>query len=164
MAYTEPLLLSARHTTQTSPRHHLLRSRHAAAAAADGRMVVAVQDDETGALVAAVGKGDEDDDDDDAVAGEEDEDDDDAPVVRTARGAWEVFAAESRRLWAIGAPIAFNVICLYGTNSTTQIFVGHIGNRELSAVAIGLSVVSNFSFGFLVSPPSKSSMRIHRWD
>ncbi|EAY88059.1 hypothetical protein OsI_09488 [Oryza sativa Indica Group] len=150
MAYTEPLLLSARHTTQTSPRHHLLRSRHAAAAAADGRMVVAVQDDETGALVAAVGKGDEDDDDDDAVAGEEDEDDDDAPVVRTARGAWEVFAAESRRLWAIGAPIAFNVICLYGTNSTTQIFVGHIGNRELSAVAIGLSVVSNFSFGFLL--------------
>ncbi|BAF10465.2 Os02g0821500 [Oryza sativa Japonica Group] len=150
MAYTEPLLLSARHTTQTSPRHHLLRSRHAAAAAADGRMVVAVQDDETGALVAAVGKGDEDDDDDDAVAGEEDEDEDDAPVVRTARGAWEVFAAESRRLWAIGAPIAFNVICLYGTNSTTQIFVGHIGNRELSAVAIGLSVVSNFSFGFLL--------------
>ncbi|XP_052141813.1 protein DETOXIFICATION 35-like [Oryza glaberrima] len=149
MAYTEPLLLSARHTTQTSPRHHLLRSRQAAAAAADGRMAVAVQDDETGALVAAVGKGDEDDDDD-AVAGEEDEDDDDAPVVRTARGAWEVFAAESRRLWAIGAPIAFNVICLYGTNSTTQIFVGHIGNRELSAVAIGLSVVSNFSFGFLL--------------
>ncbi|EMS59826.1 Protein TRANSPARENT TESTA 12 [Triticum urartu] len=32
----------------------------------------------------------------------------------------------------------------------TMIFVGHIGNRELSAVAIGLSVVSNFSFGFLL--------------
>ncbi|KAF8779506.1 hypothetical protein HU200_002557 [Digitaria exilis] len=74
----------------------------------------------------------------------------DAPAVRSARGAWLVFAAESRRLWAIGAPIAFNVVCLYGTNSTTQIFAGHVGNRELSAVAIGLSVVSNFSFGFLL--------------
>jgi multidrug resistance protein, MATE family len=76
--------------------------------------------------------------------------DGDAPAVRSARDAWAVFAAESRRLWAIGAPIAFNIVCLYGTNSTTQIFAGHIGNRELSAVAIGLSVVSNFSFGFLL--------------
>ncbi|CAA6666521.1 unnamed protein product [Spirodela intermedia] len=32
----------------------------------------------------------------------------------------------------------------------TQIFVGHLGNLELSAVAIGLSVISNFSFGFLL--------------
>ena len=77
-------------------------------------------------------------------------DDGDAPPVRSARAAWAVFAEESRRLWAIGAPIAFNIICLYGTNSTTQIFAGHIGNRELSAVAIGLSAVSNFSFGFLL--------------
>jgi multidrug resistance protein, MATE family len=77
-------------------------------------------------------------------------DDGDAPSVRSPRAAWAVFAEESRRLWAIGAPIAFNIICLYGTNSTTQIFAGHIGNRELSAVAIGLSVVSNFSFGFLL--------------
>ena len=52
-------------------------------------------------------------------------------------------------LWAIGAPIAFNIICLYGANSTTQIFAGHIINRELSAVAIDPSVISNFSFGFL---------------
>uniref|UniRef100_A0A0E0K711 Protein DETOXIFICATION n=1 Tax=Oryza punctata TaxID=4537 RepID=A0A0E0K711_ORYPU len=155
MAYTEPLLLSARHLLRIAR-----RSRHAAttptnppptpttATATDGRMVVAVQDDETGAFVAADGEGDEDDDA--AVAGADGDDDDDAPVVRSPRGAWEVFTAESRRLWAIGAPIAFNVICLYGTNSTTQIFVGHIGNRELSAVAIGLSVVSNFSFGFLL--------------
>nr|CAD1820987.1 unnamed protein product [Ananas comosus var. bracteatus] len=76
----------------------------------------------------------------------------DAPVVRTAGEAWRVFAEESRRLWAIAAPIAFNIICLYGTNSTTQIFVGHLGNLELSAVAISLSVVSTFSFGFLVIP------------
>ncbi|CAD6253917.1 unnamed protein product [Miscanthus lutarioriparius] len=57
----------------------------------------------------------------------------DAPVVRSTRAAWVLFVEESRRLWAIGTPIAFNNICLYGTNSTEQIFVGHIGNHKLSA-------------------------------
>jgi MATE family multidrug resistance protein len=103
-------------------------------------MVVAVCDDdddddeeeEAGALVAAIGSTR------------------DAPAVHSPRAAWAVFVKESRRLWAIAAPIAFNIMCMYGTNSTTQIFAGHIGNRELSAVAIGLSVVSNFSFGFLL--------------
>lgn len=62
-----------------------------------------------------------------------------------------VFMRESKKLWAIATPIAFNILCMYATNSVTQIFVGHIGNLELAACAIGLSVVSNFSFGFLVS-------------
>ncbi|KAJ4956480.1 hypothetical protein NE237_013263 [Protea cynaroides] len=57
---------------------------------------------------------------------------------------------ESAKLWVIAGPIAFNILCLYGTNSFTQIFVGHIGNVELSAVAIALSVIANFSFGFLL--------------
>ncbi|KAF3441524.1 hypothetical protein FNV43_RR15438 [Rhamnella rubrinervis] len=46
-------------------------------------------------------------------------------------------------------PIAFNILCNYGINSFTNIFVGHIGDLELSAVAISLSVIANFSFGFL---------------
>lgn len=75
----------------------------------------------------------------------------DVEKVRNARQAWEVFVNESKVLWAIAAPIAFNIICLYGMNSATQIAVGHVSNLELSAVAVGLSVVSNFSFGFLVS-------------
>jgi hypothetical protein len=75
----------------------------------------------------------------------------DVKKVKNGREAWKVFVEESKVLWAIAAPIAFNTICLYGMNSSTQIFVGHVGNLELSAVAIGLSVVSNFSFGFLVS-------------
>ncbi|KAF3335423.1 hypothetical protein FCM35_KLT19930 [Carex littledalei] len=74
----------------------------------------------------------------------------DVEKVRNARQAWEVFVNESKVLWAIAAPIAFNIICLYGMNSATQIAVGHVGNLELSAVAVGLSVVSNFSFGFLM--------------
>ncbi|XP_072995163.1 protein DETOXIFICATION 35-like [Typha latifolia] len=83
-------------------------------------------------------------------AAAEEEEGYDAPLVRTGRDACEMFVGESKRLWTIAAPIAFNILCLYGANSTTQMFVGHIGNLELSAVAIGLSVVSNFSFGFLL--------------
>lgn len=58
---------------------------------------------------------------------------------------------ESRKLWRIAGPIAFNILCNYGMNSFTSIFVGHIGDLELSAIAISLNVISNFSFGFLVS-------------
>ncbi|KAJ1694640.1 hypothetical protein LUZ63_011338 [Rhynchospora breviuscula] len=74
----------------------------------------------------------------------------DVEKVKNVKDAWNVFVNESKVLWAIAAPIAFNIICLYGMNSSTQIFVGHVGNLELSAVAVGLSVMSNFSFGFLL--------------
>ncbi|KAL6635378.1 hypothetical protein ACP70R_028049 [Stipagrostis hirtigluma subsp. patula] len=135
--YTKPLLFTNPHTNPRHPRIAPVTPRNPPPTPAAGAMVASTHDDETGALVAAA----DDADDDDGR---------DAPPVRSARAAWAVFVEESRRLWAIGAPIAFNILCLYGTNSTTQIFVGHIGNRELSAVAIGLSVVSNFSFGFLL--------------
>jgi len=62
-----------------------------------------------------------------------------------------VFCVESIKLWAIAGPIAFSILCNYGVNSFTSIFVGHLGDLELSAVSISLSVISNFSFGFLVS-------------
>ncbi|XP_041017802.1 protein DETOXIFICATION 35-like [Juglans microcarpa x Juglans regia] len=58
--------------------------------------------------------------------------------------------SETTKLWAIAGPIAFNILCNYGINSFTSIFVGHLGNVELSAVAISLSVIANFSFGFLL--------------
>ncbi|ONK63767.1 uncharacterized protein A4U43_C07F18720 [Asparagus officinalis] len=74
----------------------------------------------------------------------------DEAVVKSAGDAWSMFLMESKKLWAIAVPIGFNVLCLYGLNSSTQIFVGHLGNLELSAVAIGLSVISNLSFGFLL--------------
>ncbi|XP_020578569.1 protein DETOXIFICATION 35-like [Phalaenopsis equestris] len=74
----------------------------------------------------------------------------DESEVRNLRDAWEIFVRESMKLWWIATPIAFSIVCLYGINSTTQIFAGHLGNLELSAVAIGLSVISNFSFGFLL--------------
>ncbi|PKA46627.1 Protein transparent TESTA 12 [Apostasia shenzhenica] len=75
---------------------------------------------------------------------------DDGLPVRSLGDAWDVFVQESKKLWRITAPIGFSIICLYGLNSTTQIFAGHLSKLQLSAVAIGLSVVCSFSFGFLL--------------
>ncbi|KAE8657703.1 hypothetical protein F3Y22_tig00116984pilonHSYRG00290 [Hibiscus syriacus] len=44
--------------------------------------------------------------------------------------------------------------CNYGINSFTNIFAGHIGDIELLVVAIALSVVANFSFGFMLGMAS----------
>ncbi|XP_074570408.1 protein DETOXIFICATION 35-like [Curcuma longa] len=92
-----------------------------------------------------------------ALANEEEEEEkkvalqvEDYPPVKSPQDAWDLFVAESKKLWSVGAPITFNVMCLFGFNSSTQIFVGHIGNLELSAVAVALNVVSTFSFGFLL--------------
>lgn len=64
---------------------------------------------------------------------------------------WGIFCVETVKLWRIGGPIAFNIICQYGVNSLTNIFVGHLGNIELSAISIAQTVISTFSFGFMVS-------------
>lgn len=61
-----------------------------------------------------------------------------------------VLSTESAKMWMIAAPVGFNIICQYGVSSITNIFVGHIGEVELSAVSISLSVIGTFSFGFLV--------------
>ncbi|EEF29687.1 multidrug resistance pump, putative [Ricinus communis] len=74
----------------------------------------------------------------------------DYPPIQSFEDAKYICTLESLKLWAIAAPIAFNILCNYGVNSFTNIFVGHIGDIELSAVAISLSVVANFSFGFLL--------------
>ncbi|CAK9328834.1 unnamed protein product [Citrullus colocynthis] len=77
--------------------------------------------------------------------------DEDYPPVRTYEDVKYVCLVESTKLWGIAGPIAFNILCNYGMNSFTSIFVGHIGDLELSAIAISLNVIANFSFGFLVS-------------
>ncbi|KAM7491586.1 hypothetical protein LguiA_034507 [Lonicera macranthoides] len=72
---------------------------------------------------------------------------------RSVKGLTEwrlVFWIESVKLWRIAFPIAFTTICQYGLNSVTTMFVGHIGNIELSAVSIANSVIGTFSFGFLL--------------
>ncbi|XP_057999170.1 protein DETOXIFICATION 34-like [Hevea brasiliensis] len=73
----------------------------------------------------------------------------DYPPIQNFEDAKYICILESSKLWAIAAPIAFNILCNYGINSFTNIFVGHFGDIELSAVAISLCVIANFSFGFL---------------
>ncbi|KAM5557399.1 protein DETOXIFICATION 35 [Rosa sericea] len=70
--------------------------------------------------------------------------------VTSFKQAREVTWKETVKLWRIGGPIAFTIICNFGTNSVSTMFVGHIGNLELSAVSISLSVISTFSFGFML--------------
>lgn len=61
-----------------------------------------------------------------------------------------VFWKETVKLWRIAGPIALSLVCQSGTNILTSIFVGHIGNLELSAVSVSLSVIITFCFGFLL--------------
>uniref|UniRef100_A0A2N9FAY3 Protein DETOXIFICATION n=1 Tax=Fagus sylvatica TaxID=28930 RepID=A0A2N9FAY3_FAGSY len=72
-----------------------------------------------------------------------------APARSVAEVRW-MFWRETVKLWKIAGPIVFNILCQYGTNSITNIFVGHIGEIELSGVAIALSVIGTFSFGFML--------------
>ncbi|XP_050238443.1 protein DETOXIFICATION 34 [Mercurialis annua] len=74
----------------------------------------------------------------------------DYPPIQSFEDAKCICLLETSKLWAIAAPIMFTILCNYGVNSTTNIYVGHIGDIELSAVAISLSVIANFSFGFLL--------------
>ncbi|KZV41028.1 protein TRANSPARENT TESTA 12 [Dorcoceras hygrometricum] len=77
-------------------------------------------------------------------------DDGDYLPAKGIKAWWSVFWIETVKLWRIGGPIAFQILCQFGTNSVTNMFVGHLGDVELSAFAIALSVVGTFSFGFML--------------
>ncbi|XWS48465.1 hypothetical protein CRYUN_Cryun13aG0079900 [Craigia yunnanensis] len=70
--------------------------------------------------------------------------------LRSFKEVKSVFWIETLKTWKVAGPIAIQIICQYGTNSVTSIFVGHIGNVELSAVTIALTVIGTFSFGFML--------------
>ncbi|KAJ4838556.1 Protein DETOXIFICATION 35 [Turnera subulata] len=70
--------------------------------------------------------------------------------ARSLKALKSVFKIETVRLWKIAAPIAFKILCQYGINSVTSIFVGQIGVLELSAVSIANSVIGTFAFGFML--------------
>ncbi|KAK4492746.1 hypothetical protein RD792_000065 [Penstemon davidsonii] len=77
-------------------------------------------------------------------------DDGDYLEAKGLRAWWRVFCIESLRLWIIGGPIAFQLLCQIGTFSVATIFVGHLGDTELSAFSIAISVVGTFSYGFML--------------
>lgn len=62
----------------------------------------------------------------------------DYPPIQNFEDANYICILESSKLWAIAAPIAFNILCIYGVNSFTNIFVVHLGDIELSAVALSV--------------------------
>ncbi|GAB4826327.1 hypothetical protein Ancab_009192 [Ancistrocladus abbreviatus] len=70
--------------------------------------------------------------------------------VKTMAEAKAVIKTETAKLWTIAALIVFSTLCSYAINSITNMFVGHIGDLQLSAVAISISVIGTFSFGFLL--------------
>ncbi|KAL0371726.1 UNVERIFIED_CONTAM: protein DETOXIFICATION 35 [Sesamum calycinum] len=69
--------------------------------------------------------------------------------VRGLKAWWRVFCIESVKLWRIGGPIAFQIVCQYGSTTVAIIFVGHLGDVELSAFSIALSVIGTFGIGVL---------------
>lgn len=78
------------------------------------------------------------------------EGDEDYAPVESVREAREVFWKETVKMWRIGGPIVCTILCNYGINSVTNIFVGHLGELQLSAVTISLFVIGTFSFGFML--------------
>lgn len=71
--------------------------------------------------------------------------------VRSWKEMKSMFWTETVKIWKIAGPLVFNILCQYGTNSITSIFVGHLGDIQLSSVTISLAVIGTFSFGFMVS-------------
>ena len=76
--------------------------------------------------------------------------DGDYQPLRSWREVRSMVWKETVKLWRVAGPLAFQILCQFGTNSMTSVFVGHIGNLQLSAVSISLSVIGTFSFGFMV--------------
>ncbi|KAM3319953.1 protein DETOXIFICATION 35 [Capsicum chacoense] len=70
--------------------------------------------------------------------------------VKGLRQWWTIFWIETVKLWEIGGPIAFNILCQYGIYSITVAFCGHLGAVQLSAVSVAQNVVGTFSFGFML--------------
>ncbi|XP_004496534.1 protein DETOXIFICATION 35 [Cicer arietinum] len=78
------------------------------------------------------------------------EEDGDYAEVKGFKETKKVFMIETVRIWKIALPIVFNILCQYGVNSFTNIFVGHLGDIELSAVSLINSVIGTFAFGFML--------------
>ncbi|KAL6320857.1 hypothetical protein AAG906_008857 [Vitis piasezkii] len=76
--------------------------------------------------------------------------DGDYQPLRSWREVRSMVWKETVKLWRVAGPLAFQILCQFGTNSMTSVFVGHIGNLQLSAVSISLSVIGTFSFGFML--------------
>ncbi|KAL6656169.1 hypothetical protein ACP70R_006995 [Stipagrostis hirtigluma subsp. patula] len=65
---------------------------------------------------------------------------------RLAKEVWE----ESKKLWEVVGPAVFSRLVLYTMNIISQAFAGHLGDRELAAFSIAVTVINGMNFGFLL--------------
>ncbi|KAL2248835.1 UNVERIFIED_CONTAM: Protein DETOXIFICATION 35 [Sesamum indicum] len=77
-------------------------------------------------------------------------DDGDYLPARGVKAWWRVFCIESGKLWRIGGPIVIQILCQFGTTTVATIFVGHLGDVELSAFTIATTGIGVFAFGFML--------------
>ncbi|PKI45589.1 hypothetical protein CRG98_033905 [Punica granatum] len=66
------------------------------------------------------------------------------------RRAWR----ETKKLWYILGPSIFSRVASYTMNLVTQAFAGHLGEVELAAMSIAITVITGFSFGLLLGMAS----------
>ncbi|XP_031282652.1 protein DETOXIFICATION 27-like [Pistacia vera] len=76
--------------------------------------------------------------------------DDDEGNEKLASKVW----IESKKLWHIVGPSIFSRLSAYSMNLITQAFAGHLGNIELAAVSISVTVITGFNYGFLLGMAS----------
>ncbi|KAL8141866.1 hypothetical protein V2J09_014898 [Rumex salicifolius] len=69
--------------------------------------------------------------------------------AKNMREAVDLFRQEIVKHWKLAAPIALTVLCNFMVYSITYIFVGHLGEVQLSAVAVSFTVIGTFTFGIL---------------
>lgn len=67
---------------------------------------------------------------------------------------WE----ESKKLWEVAGRAAVTRLAFYGMGVVSQAFAGHLGERELAAVAIAITVISGLNLGFFVRTHFFSSL------
>ncbi|KAK4384953.1 protein DETOXIFICATION 35 [Sesamum angolense] len=77
---------------------------------------------------------------------------------------WRIFCIESVKLWGIGGPIAFQIVCESAIESIATMFVGHLGDTELAAFSIALSVITTFAFGVMEHEPDLDFELCVAWD
>ncbi|KAM5557406.1 protein DETOXIFICATION 35-like [Rosa sericea] len=52
-------------------------------------------------------------------------------------------------LWKVAAPVACTTLFQYLIQSITTIFIGHLGDLQLSAISLAHNVINSIAFGFL---------------
>nr|GMD16641.1 protein DETOXIFICATION 29-like [Ipomoea batatas] len=78
-----------------------------------------------------------------------DADEGDIQQMKNAQEFFREFCSESKKLWYLAAPAICSLVFQHSINAVTQIFAGHVGDIQLAAVAVQISLISGFAFSIL---------------